>query len=247
MRAARRQRGGKHRAARVGPTPGGRGWWPVPVAVVLIAVGLSTCGWLAWEYVGSTVVAHHRQRELVTDLHEQWRSSGGDGRPGVGDSDGSGDVVTGPWGTAFAIVRIPAFGPDYAVPVLRGTGDEQFATGFGQFPDSADPGERGNLVLGAHRITHGEPLRDLPDLDPGDEVIVETREATYVYELDSNSLEVSSSESWPVASPLAVPVGAADLAPVGPATITLITCASLFHTDERSVAFGHLAEVERSR
>lgn len=200
---------------------------------LLLATGLVGGGWYLWEYVGTTVVAHHRQQQIVDDLHARW------------DSDGARDPtaggVTGSWGTAYAVVRIPAFGEDYAVPVLEGAGAEQFATGFGHFPGTAEPGQRGNLVLGAHRVTHGEPLRHLPDLAPGDEVIVETQRATYTYVLDSNSLEVDATEEWPVSDPLEVPASDTGLAPTGDATLTLVTCASLFHTDERSVAFGHLA------
>jgi sortase A len=203
---------------------------------LLVVLGLVGGGWYLWEYVGTTVVAHHRQRQILADLHARW------------DSDGARDPtargVRGPWGTAYAIVRIPAFGDDYEVPVLEGAGDEQFATGFGHFPGTAAPGEAGNLVLGAHRVTHGEPLRHLPDLLPGDEVIVETAAATYTYALDSNTLEVDDTDDWPLTDPLEVPAADAALAPEGPATITLVTCAALFHTDERSVAFGHLVHTE---
>ena len=45
-------------------------------------------------------------------------------------------------GTATAIVRIPRFGDDYAVPLLDGTDDEALASGFGHFADSAAPEAR---------------------------------------------------------------------------------------------------------
>ena len=43
-------------------------------------------------------------------------------------------------------------------------------------------------------MTHGEPLRNLPQLRVGDDVIVETRDATYTYRLinDGDSLEVTN-------------------------------------------------------
>jgi len=60
--------------------------------------------------------------------------------------------------------------------VIEGIGDAELARGFGHFP-VRESGERGNYALAGHRITHGEPLRDMPELRPGDEVIVETRDA----------------------------------------------------------------------
>lgn len=235
MRRGRPLPGGRHRAI---PHAVSRGrTWCRRAGILLVAAGLTTSGWIAWQYVGTTVVAHHRQRQVVDDLRAHWRAGGGTG----GALPGS---VRAPGGVAFAVVRIPAFGADYAVPVLEGVDDRQLATGFGHFPGTALPGEAGNLVLGAHRITHGEPLRHLPDLRPGDEVIVETAAGAKVYALDSNGLEVDFSDGWPLADPLVVPTALGDRAPTGQATITLVTCASLFHTDRRLVAFGHLEREE---
>lgn len=47
-------------------------------------------------------------------------------------------------------------------------------------------------------MTHGEPLRNLPQLRVGDDVIVETRDATYTYRLinDGDSLEVTNLATW---------------------------------------------------
>ena len=70
------------------------------------------------------------------------------------------------------------------VPVLEGTTDDVLAAGYGHFADTAEPGRVGNYALAAHRITHGEPLRRMPDLEVGDEVVVETRDATYTYRAD---------------------------------------------------------------
>ena len=68
----------------------------------------------------------------------------------------------------------------------RGSSDDVLARGFGHFPKRAHPGEVGNYALAGHRVTHGEPLRRMPELRPGDSVIVETADATYTYRLDTN-------------------------------------------------------------
>jgi sortase A len=128
------------------------------------------------------------------------------------------------------------------MPVVEGVGDEELARGFGHFEDSAEVGGRGNYALAAHRITHGEPLRDMPSLRAGDEVLVETRDTLYTYVLDTdpNDLVVDFEDGW-VLAPHPVNPDSDGVQPSDDARlITLTTCAELFHTDTRMVAFGHL-------
>ena len=128
------------------------------------------------------------------------------------------------------------------MPVLEGVGDDELASGFGHFVDSADAGGGGNYALAAHRITHGEPLRDMPSLRPGDEVLVETRDTLYTYVLDTdpNDLVVDFEDAWVLAPPPVNPRSGGVQPSDAPRLITLTTCAELFHDDSRMVAFGHL-------
>ncbi len=200
------------------------------VGVLMVLAGLVIVGVVAWQLWGTTYVSHRRQAETVDRLHEAWR-------------EGSSEVKTG-HGTATAVVQIPEFGDDYEVPLLEGTSDDVLASGFGHFSGTAGPGEDGNFVIAGHRITHGEPLRHMPDLDPGDQVLVETADQVYVYELDTggDDLEVRFTADW-VLQPHPVNPDADGLGPdSAPQLLTLTTCADLFHSDERWVAFGHLVE-----
>jgi sortase A len=160
-------------------------------------------------------------------------------------------VVKVPEGQVSALIRIPAFGKNYVVPVLEGTSDKVLAAGFGHFSGTADPGQVGNYALAAHRVTHGEPLRDMPQLEPGDEIIVETVYATYVYEMTTGGedLRVTFEDTWVVAAlpdnPKRNGVEPPQIA--GQKLITLTTCAELFHTDDRLIAFGILkSKVDRT-
>jgi sortase A len=200
------------------------------VGALLALAGLVILGAVGWQLWGTTYVSQRRQAETVDELQQAWLE---------GET-----LVKTEHGTATAVVRIPAFGDDYEVPLLEGTSDDVLATGFGHFTETADPGADGNFAVAAHRITHGEPLRDMPDLDPGDQVIIETADKVHVYELDTggDDLEVSFTADWvlerqPV-NPDADGVGPAD----APQLLTLTTCADLLHSDERLVAFGHLVE-----
>ena len=140
-------------------------------------------------------------------------------------------------------MHIPAFGNDYTVPAHAGTSDEALAAGFGIFAGSADPGDVGNLALAGHRITQGEPLRNMPDLKPGDVVEVETEDVSYTYTLDTagDALTVGINDTWVTQPSPVAPTGENITSTVGSdRLLTLVTCLELFHTDERLVAFGHL-------
>jgi sortase A len=207
----------------------------------LVTTGLAMLAWVAWQLIGTNVVAHQRQERLVDQLQEEWRT------PSAADGGTSPAAAPG-LGEASALIRIPRFGDDYVMPVLEGVGDDELASGFGHFEDSADPGETGNYALAAHRITHGEPLRDMPDLRPGDEVLVETRDSLFTYALDTdpNDLVVDFEEIWVVEpAPVNPRIGGVQPSDAD-RLITLTTCAELFHDDSRMVAFGHLV-AERPR
>ena len=111
----------------------------------------------------------------------------------------------------------------------------------------ADAGQKGNYVLAAHRVTHGEPFADFPELRAGDKVYVETRTATYEYVLDfgGTDLEVPFTDEWVIQPFPQNPDGGVQPPPdVGKHLITLLTCAEIFHTEQRSVVFGHLVGTE---
>ncbi|MDR7311477.1 sortase A [Nocardioides luteus] len=200
------------------------------VGIALLLSGLAVLGYVAWEFYGTTIVSKERQREATTKIEQAWDS-------------GQGEVKT-EFGSASTIIEIPRFGKDYRIPVLEGTSDRVLGAGFGHFSETAGPGEVGNFALAGHRVTHGEPLRDMPSLRKGDEIRVVTREKTYVYELTSggDDLIVPFTASW-VTEPLPDNPADGGVEPEqveGQRLITLTTCAELFHTDDRMIAFGRL-------
>jgi sortase A len=223
---------------------GGRRRWTLWVGVACILVGATLLGYVGWQYWGTNLVSHRKHDRIVEEVQKQWRT---DERPTL-TTKGT-PVVEVPEGDVVALIRIPEFGDDYVVPVLEGTGDEVLAAGFGHFEDTADPGQVGNFAIAAHRVTHGEPLHDMPSLDIGDEIAVETRTATYTYRLTSggDDLRVTFRDGWVAENPLPRnpdPDGVQPKRVKRQRLITLTTCAELFHTDDRLVAFGILDHKE---
>jgi sortase A len=65
---------------------------------------------------------------------------------------------------------IPAIGVDW--PIVPGDGWEELKRGVGHHVGSADPGERGNMILSGHNDVFGEVFKDLEALKNGDEIQV---------------------------------------------------------------------------
>lgn len=211
----------------------------VGTGTALLVAGAAVLGWGAWQYAGTNVAAERAQARTIDRLEQQWRRLPASEIEPAGSPAGS-PGPTAELGDALALVRVPRFGDDYVMPVVEGVDEAALSTGLGHFEGSAGPGRPGNFAVAGHRVTHGEPLRQVDDLAPGDLVLVETARATYTYEIDTADLEVDHDAAWVIdpepTNPDADGVGPAE----APALLTLVTCADVFRTDERTVVFGHL-------
>ncbi len=123
-------------------------------------------------------------------------------------------------------VRIQIPGISVDAPIVQGDAWEQLKKGVGQHLGSANPGERGNLVLSAHNDIFGEIFRNLDRLNPGDLVVVYTNQRSYTYiVVDTRFVaptdtEVMSSTTQP--------------------TVTLISCYPYMKDNQRIVIIARL-------
>ena len=168
------------------------------VGFALIVAGAAVLGYVGWELYGTTWLAQREQGRTVEATERLWSSDGGRSASKEKREQAK-DVI--------ALIRIPALGEEYVIPAYRGTDDDTLERGFGIFDDSPRPGAVGNFALGGHRITHGEPLREMPSLEAGDEIIVETADATYRYALDTagDSRSVGTDAVWVTETPRSTP------------------------------------------
>lgn len=211
------------------------------LGVLLLVAGLGCLGWVAWQYVGTNVTSEKAFHEETSQLRERWSQPAEGADPAEpGSTEGGGELTpTVVPGDAIALLRIPAFGADYEVPILSGTDLSILNRGVGHYTGTADPGQIGNFAIAGHRITHGEPFSRLLELQAGDQVVVETRTAIYTYVMDGSpgNLTVDDTQTW-VLDP--DPVNRDDEATT--AMLTLTTCQDLFRSPDRSVGFAHLAK-----
>ncbi|MET9855328.1 class E sortase [Streptomyces sp. NPDC006450] len=86
------------------------------------------------------------------------------------------------------------------------------------------PGQAGNFLVTAHRLSAGGPLRDLPDVVKGDSVLVTVGDVEYTYEIIASRKTSFRSERSLSEQRAAVP-GQPGVAPTQ-AMITISTCAT---------------------
>jgi sortase A len=121
-------------------------------------------------------------------------------------------------------IKIPAIGID--APIVQGDGWEQLKKGVGQHIGTANPGQKGNVVLSAHNDVFGEIFRQLDRLAPGDQVILFTNQRAYTYVITASQ----------VVEPTRVEVMSA----TRDATLTLISCYPYMVNDQRIVVTARL-------
>ncbi|MQY32226.1 hypothetical protein SRB17_01690 [Streptomyces sp. RB17] len=144
---------------------------------------------------------------------------------------------------AYAVLTIPRLG--LRVPVAEGVSKADVLNkGYvGHYRGTGQPGQAGNFALAGHRNTHGEPFRYLPRLRRGDDIEVETRTATYTYDVDQILPQTSATDSGvirPVPRSLVRP--AYGYSEPG-YYITLTTCTPEFTSRYRMVVWGKLVSM----
>jgi sortase A len=211
------------------------------VGLVLLVAGLGCLSWVGYQFFGTNVMAEHSYVREKDELRAQWKQQPSVSVRKKAKVNPAPAAVQAVPGSVIGLLRIPAFGPKYEVPILSGTRLDALARGVGHYTSTAAPGQIGNFALAGHRITHGQPFSRLLELSKGDRVVVETRESifTYVIDVPPRNLTVKVAASW-VLDP--VP-GNAKATPTQ-ALITLTTCQDLFHSPDRSIGFGHLASTQ---
>jgi sortase A len=122
-------------------------------------------------------------------------------------------------------IFIPALWNDPA-PVVQGDGWEQLKKGVAQHVGTANPGDKGNMVVSAHNDIFGELFRRLDQLKPGDEVLVST--ATRQWEYRVTGVQIVE------------PTDVSVMAPTVRPTLTMISCYPYLVDNQRIVVFAEL-------
>lgn len=197
---------------------------------VLVTLGVLILLFVGWQLWWTDVIAGRAYADTRANLEQQWQL--GDGRGALPRP------VTPEPGKAFGLIYIPAMGDrSWGVPIIQGTSLDLLQEGVGHHPESAMPGQVGNMVIAGHRTTYGAPFGDIETLKPGDQVIVETRNGWYIYQLDRNTI-IEGTDRWILDAAPGEPKGTAPTERL----ITIYSCHPKYSAAQRFVWFGHLVD-----
>ncbi len=209
---------------------------------ILITLGVVTLLFVAWQlWIGDIIIADQRAAE-ATELSDQWQQEFEDTIGAQPAPDPTPDAPIEPPILAqpkdaekFATMRIPRFGPDYAVTMAGGTSRARTLDpiGIGHYADSKMPGEAGNFAVAAHRTTYGKPFNRIADLRIGDAIVVETPDGWYTYRF--RTLEYVRPDAVDVLLPVPQKL---DTVNVGTGYLTMTSCSPLYSLAERIVAYS---------
>jgi len=100
-------------------------------------------------------------------------------------------------GEVAGTISIPRIG--LAMAFVEGTSRDDLKKGPGHYPGTPMPGTIGNAAIAGHRTTYLHPFWGLDNLEPGDDIIVETLAGTFDYQM-TKQLIVKPTDVWVVAN-----------------------------------------------
>jgi sortase A len=200
---------------------------------LLITLGVVVLLFVAWQLWWTDVAAGRTQTATVHQVERRWAVA----QPTTGSAAGT-SVRGVPTGQPVALLRIPRFGKEYVRPVLQGVDLDVLDDGVGHYPDSAGPGQVGNFALAGHRVTYAKPFNRIAELRRGDQVIVQTRDTSYVYTVLRST--VVTPEQVDVVAPVPQHAGERPTRRL----LTMTACHPKYSARQRYVVF---AELERSQ
>jgi sortase A len=206
-------------------------WGVRTLGEVLITLGMFLFLFLAWQLWWTDVTANRAQ---AVTIHTLERGFGLAGVPERGPADPLATLTKVPFGQAFAIMRIPRFGADYARPVLQGTDHDTLTNGIGHYPGTAFPGQVGNFAVAGHRTTYGKPFSNIDLLQTGDVIVVETKANYIVYAVDRHV--IVTPDQVEVIAPVPLHPGVKPTQ----ARLTMTSCHPRFSANQRYVVFAKL-------
>lgn len=222
-------------------------WWRMGlrgIGQTLITLGVVVLLFIVYEAFITGIFNAREQDRLNDQLHDQWAAEEADPSQEVNFAD----VEV---GDAFAVMRVPAFGPDYAQVIVEGTTNEALEKGPGHYEGTAGPGEVGNFSIAGHRVGKGSPFLNVDKLEPGDAIVFETQSYWYVYRVIGNADTgeysdpaygdiqgqfVTTPSHYQVISPVPDQEGVEPTQKL----VTLTTCHPKFSAAERMIIHGYL-------
>jgi sortase A len=213
------------------------------LSIALITAGLvilaDVAVTLAWKEPVSTIYSSIRQGRAADELERLERSfpSAADLRA-LGKAEGvrqkarllanrfTGDAGA-RTGQGIGRIEIPAI--DLDIVLVEGTDADSLRNGPGHYPETSLPGQGRTIGVAGHRTTYLAPFRNIDQLDPGDQILVEMPYAAFTYEVDKSA----------IVEPNDVQI----VREVGSERLVLTACNPLYSAAQRIAVFAQLTDV----
>ncbi|PRY60501.1 class E sortase [Glycomyces artemisiae] len=192
---------------------------------VLISLGAIVLLYAAYEVFGVSGEINNEQDTLSTDLDTMWQA----------EEEGDEGSPVPELGDAFARMWAPDIRPE-SWTLVEGTEPADIEYAPGRYLDGAMPGEQGNFTLAGHNVP--AIFQKIRDLEPGDKVVIETKDYFYVYEVQEHVVvdETQVDITAPVPGDPGAEPGDEDY------WLTLFTCHPLWDNYERYVVYSQLVD-----
>jgi sortase A len=195
------------------------------VGQTLMTLGVVVLLFCVYELKVTGLVTAREQERLGEDLRAQWAEPVQ--RPSQGEP--ATVPVSLELGEGFAVLHVPALQDYDPWVVVEGVGTADLKSGPGHIPGTALPGELGNVVLSGHRTTSGAPFERFGELEPGHEVVLETRDGWFTYTVRGSEIVAPTAVEVTYAVP-----GDPEAAPTE-RLLTLTTCHPKYSARERLI------------
>ena len=191
---------------------------PVPRAILTTLSVLMLLGGVllfTWPFL-TNLYTDYRQTELVEEL-----ASPASRRAYVTRTIEPGEALT--------RIQIPALEVDTIV--VEGTTLSALQAGAGHYEGTALPCEEGNAAIAGHRTTYGKPFAEVDELDPGDEITLETPVGRCTYRVMGEPY-------------ITTPTDVGVLEPRSGSILTLTTCHPPGSAEQRLIVHAQLVSSE---
>jgi sortase A len=203
----------------------------------MITTGVILLLFVGYQLLWTNYSAAQAADQASSKVQQQWATLGTPTPTDDGPREATPAADQPAIGTPFGLMYIPRLRDKvWGLPLIQGVGPDELARGIGHYVGTAMPGELGNFATAGHRATHGEPLRNIDQLEKGDKVVVETGTQWFTYELDEWKI-VSPADVW-VIDPVPGEPGATPTE----ALITLTSCNPRWASTERYIWWGKLVD-----
>ncbi|WP_163541718.1 class E sortase [Occultella kanbiaonis] len=204
------------------------------VGELLITAGVLLGLFVVWQLWWTDVEGEQQAASAVAELEEtlppvpQVAGTPRTDTPPVEEAAAEGEV--------FATLFVPDWGIDYAQPIAEGVDRPTVldAGRVGHYSETAQAGQIGNFSVAGHRQTYGKPFYSIDTLEAGDQIIVRTAQAWYVYAVTTSDIV------RPDQVEVIAPVPGDPAAVATDAMLTLTTCHPLWSTRERYIVHAQL-------